>query len=393
MIITLKTLASIVLIFLTIFCYGQNKDDIEDSLLFAHIPSVQISLAAAVPVNKASLPFKAVKVIDARYDTALRYMPGPKKIAFVQPLQKEIEKYIKENYQLTNIADSAPALVILIDKLWISSSFETANEEGRGNSVDGQGSMENIQNTQEAAFAIVKNALVIKANVLSETNSGYHPFYSVDTFFVTEKSLTQSTDAEIISHGINSMLDRIVNKPAEALKISCKILLPDDINNYISNKFSIPILTASAYPKGVFKTFDEVKNNQPSIRNFEVVKTKKTDVLYVKDSGATSYPLRDFWGYSDGINLYINKGYNFFRLFKQTNTFVFNGFNAYTARVRKKSPVGSIIARNALDVITAPNIAVLVPEAIIDNAAATNYKNVMGKKSVLEIDMETGKAQ
>jgi hypothetical protein len=92
-------------------------------------------------------------------------------------------------------------------------------------------------------------------------------------------------------------------------------------------QLEIPLFQDVTYKKGVYKTFDEFKMDNPSFTDYELVEDKYTKTILVKDiKGA--YPIRDVWGYSDGKHLYIQSADNYFELLSRQNTFICNGAKA-----------------------------------------------------------------
>ncbi len=323
------------------------------------MPAVHLQLVKNANTIKAALPFSNVLVIDARFDTLCvgftkGTMSSKHRIIFETTASNEIKNYITKNYVLRPEGDSSYRLVILLEKFWVSSSIETGKEDGPG-------------------MQTISRGFIIKANLLAEVNGLYHPLYRIDSAFLTNLDTDGNNVYTIVERSIDKMLDKIVDKKASELKISRKSLTDNDINNYISQKLSLPILTCTSYNKGVYNTFDEFKNNNPSTTDFEVGKNSKTDALYVKDGAGGSYLLKNFWGYSDGKKIYINSGNNFFQLIREGNTFNIYGFKSF-----KKSSRPNIAGTILEDVLIFPGIGEM---------STASYSS---KRNPLQVDMETG---
>ena len=97
---------------------------------------------------------------------------------------------------------------------------------------------------------------------------------------------------------------------------------------------TIPILKTEMPDRGVYKSFNEFKNNNPSIKDFEIKKGQYTDELLITENNQT-YPLQNFWGYSDGKNLFIRSADNLFQLIKAGNTFNIKGIKSFSQKYNK----------------------------------------------------------
>ena len=86
--------------------------------------------------------------------------------------------------------------------------------------------------------------------------------------------------------------------------------------------------------RGVYKNFNEFKNNSPSLKEFEIKKGHFSDELFITENNQT-YPLQNFWGYSDGKNLFIRSANNLFQLIKIGNTFNIKGIKSFSQNYNK----------------------------------------------------------
>lgn len=119
-----------------------------------------------------------------------------------------------------------------------------------------------------------------------------------------------------------------------------------EINKRYEDRFSIPVLTTNSYKRGIYKNFNEFKNNSPSIDSFTIT----TDKLKVNATGTKKYDLTslayrafekrstavflydqngqlispsDVFGYCDGQTIWIQHGAFFYPLEKVSNSFEF----------------------------------------------------------------------
>jgi hypothetical protein len=82
----------------------------------------------------------------------------------------------------------------------------------------------------------------------------------------------------------------------------------DDIRLFNQSRYSAIIFNDSTpLVKGVYRDFQEFRNNAPSIHNFETTKKKDRLLLYLKEGNGNSFYSRTAWGYCDGKNIYVMK--------------------------------------------------------------------------------------
>ena len=117
----------------------------------------------------------------------------------------------------------------------------------------------------------------------------------------------------------------------------------DSINKRYEARFNIPILTTDTYKQGIYRSFNEFKNNSPSIDSFSVstdkikVKSsgvgtidltnavihKRNTVVYLYDANNQLITPSEIFGYCDGKFLWIQHGSFFYPLVKTGNSFEF----------------------------------------------------------------------
>jgi hypothetical protein len=100
-----------------------------------------------------------------------------------------------------------------------------------------------------------------------------------------------------------------------------------------SKALQLPVLETASYKKGVYKNFEEFKNNTPSVTEYELRKGELGDVLYVKE-GTTEYPERKAWGFCDGVDLFIHSGDKYSKLLRRQNSFYFGGIKGIARKIK-----------------------------------------------------------
>ncbi len=319
--------------FSIIYATGQNR---ENSALKTYVPFAKINLFEPNNNPKSSLPFGNITVIDARFDTSgVGYWADSlRRIAFNTPAANEIEKYIKGSFILAPKTDSGCSLVILLEKLWLSASYETLIKDSKNLQPQQVGVSGGSASEAADGESQLHTTIIIKAKILAKQNNIYHPYYQVDTVYLYSQDVDKQGLIDAFKSTFDNILTKSVNKSVADLRISKKTLTEDDLNAYINSNTSVPILNTAQYKKGVFKTLEEFRNNEPSITSFELKKSKKEpERLFVTEQGS-SYPLDVFFAYSDGNNLFLNKANRYFSLFRENNTFFFIGYNTVVEKKR-----------------------------------------------------------
>ncbi|MBC7588157.1 MAG: hypothetical protein H7178_07320 [Chitinophagaceae bacterium] len=167
------------------------------------------------------------------------------------------------------------------------------------------------------------NKLVAKVDVFVEQNKQYHAALRYDSILI-DTSYKIAYKQHIIQLFAHSLTKRIlsvnINRALQKTGYSY-----NDIVVSINEKYEIPILKDTVYKKGVYVNFNEFVKNKPTYEDYEIKKAVELDNVYVKENG--NYVLeRNVFGYSDGKQIWIKLGNNFFLLNKIGNSFEFLGF-------------------------------------------------------------------
>jgi hypothetical protein len=125
--------------------------------------------------------------------------------------------------------------------------------------------------------------------------------------------------------------------------------------------------------RGIYLTFTDFLNSRPSLYQFSLEQDEESDYLYIEENGQEKL-FTDFWGFSDGQDLYVNLEYNFFKLTRDKNTYSFWG----CLRSVHKTP-----SRNKNKVVRYMAFGNLA------NLRSAKLKNILRP---MQIDMETGVA-
>lgn len=210
----------------------------------------------------------------------------------------------------------------------------------------------------------------------------YFPALRLETM-VTSFDL-QSSDYDILPEALNLLAIK-----ASALNMEkCfkkKAYTSGEIESRYQQRFEKPVLTATELTKGVYMSFVEFLNNNPSIIEYEFLKDKKAAILYTKDNLGKFVPELNVFGFCDGRVIWLNIDNMFRPLIRQGKTFGFVAtLNAHSdEKPAKKSTVNYVQMNTDLATASATAIATALSNTI-DNLPYTS------RSVVYQLDIESG---
>jgi hypothetical protein len=324
------------------------------------------NLSLPVSENEAlfTLPFSFIEVVDARPDSSKLGFQRDRsfsnsriycaKTGAAQELQKWFNNYCKKNLD----SNSSGQLLICIKKFWISdfdrSELKTDDKNQRFDNI------------------------YYKAEVYYKVGEQYHPVRRIDSVFVMKRR-TQFVPPAFVEQPFKYTIALVqeTDFAAMAKKRSVERHRIDSFNR----SFALPVLNDTGYRKGVFVTYAEFKNNNPSHTDFELKAGRLSDILYVKDADGKFYVKREVWGFFDGKNLFIRMGLNFFPLHRHNQTWEFFGTNNLQQNeIRPGVPMG----------VGYTPFSYFLASAMLDATTGSEGRIVLNKLRPFQIDIETG---
>ena len=320
---------------------------------------LEISLEKVVCEKPLGDRFHSVQVIDARDDTvavgfysvsrqeAVKYMikagaSGRKdntdawsKVYHYPPSLKEgLTSWMYEYLQCRSSDSVRNKLLVVVKKLWLSFQAEKARFDNT-----------NISSAIDGWDA----GVLCKMEFYLERDSVFYPLYRIDSVFTFKDLLYDYAGIRFVDNGpifltitLRSSLDKLYGVQPEEITRKRRKLTFAEIQQEYSRKKDMPLLHASVLNRGVYASYDEFKNNAPSLKEYELKSGSMGDILFVKE-GAQEYPTRNVWGYCDGSSIFINSGDKYSKLIRQANTFYFYGIKEIARRSKirfmKASPL------------------------------------------------------
>jgi hypothetical protein len=269
------------------------------------------------------LPFSFIRIIDNRFDTSkLGFVPVlqiiankrrvGRKISFKEGVARSIQNYYNEYYQ-NAFSKNDIGLVIVLKKMWFSG---IDNEKNRAIDI--------LRNVKARSY------LYCKWEYYLQQGDGFLPVKRIDTvvngvMFESEikNDIPTKTNSAVLKLILNGMIE--VPDFNEAVfnidKLPKKTW--QDIEKFNAVYYDMPILKDTVVNTGVYISFNEFKNNRPSVIEFKEKSIKiglNRFENYLEDSKGNR--ITDYWGYAIAGELKIGK-YGNERLFKKNHTFEF----------------------------------------------------------------------
>jgi hypothetical protein len=263
------------------------------------LPVITIRLEQEpLPEPGANSLFSHFEVIDQRPDTA-RIGVHTNKAAVIhardrqlvlpQPAAAEIAGWLNQHFARPGAPYTA---LIVLRTLWLSDA-----------SYQHEDLVKDPRRPQQ------RTHIRLKAEIYAGRDNSYIPVFRFDTLFYTVKTVysVQSPYSDW-SRNLSTLLEELADSAsfiAGQKQGSARQIPIDAIRQFNQSRFESPIDSNTPLTQGVYASFEEFKNNAPSIRNFEIKMEGANRLLYIKESGGRSYYSHDAWGYCDGRDIFI----------------------------------------------------------------------------------------
>ena len=319
--------------------------------------------------------FSRFEVIDERPDTTrigihtsayMNMYSHTRQLIFDRPASREIAGYLNTHFAQPGAPYTA---LVILRTLWLS---------------DPNYIREDLVRDPDRRFE--KTLIRLKAEIYAVKDGLYTPILRFDSLQVSLKAnLTQ------FGYDLTGMLNDLADsasllttqKEGRSRQISL-----DQIRLFNQSRFNTAITSDSTRTRGVYSSFEEFRNNAPSVLEYEIKKDKGNILLYVKEAGGNSYYSRNAWGYCDGKDIYVMKNGMLHAAWREGNAF----YLFDDARVDQYPSSGSAPS----DPVAGIGGPVLGSGAGVAGAAAlaaTSRINMAGSdthRRVFTVDMDSG---
>lgn len=164
----------------------------------------------------------------------------------------------------------------------------------------------------------------LKAEIYAIRDSQYRPLLRFDTLQIAWKRRILRERSAYFEWGVNLTL--LMNEMADSIsRIAARSTAGnrwvglEDIRHFNATRFETPI-SGNTLNRGVYASFEEFRNNSPSIQDFEIRVENNQRLLYIRESGQ-SYYSHDAWGYCDGKDIFIMRDGVLYPAWKEEKAF------------------------------------------------------------------------
>ncbi|MCG2614992.1 hypothetical protein LZZ85_11895 [Terrimonas sp. NA20] len=210
---------------------------------------------------------------------------------------------------------------------------------------------------------------------LQDNNTNlYTPVFRFDTTITGNRQVNYGGGQSYTEAALDAFVQKMVQANWDKHRNNARKLEPKQLNEHYTRRFGIPVLKNPEPVRGLYLSYDDFRNNKPTVIDFTVEEGSKGDFLYIKNDKGDQILQHELWGYCDGKDMFIYSASNYFKLQRSANGFIIYGAKDYTARRALR------LNFSAVDLIS-PN------SNYSKGRTRTKYHL---DQSFLQLDMETG---
>ncbi|MGC4234969.1 MAG: hypothetical protein QM594_18460 [Niabella sp.] len=246
-------------------------------------------------------------------------LAGPKK-SITEDLQAYIQEQYKEQFQ-----PGGAALLIIIKDIRIN----------------------------ERTFAMKERAYIhfLADSWISLNNDGKYLYTStLDTIFKTGGMDVTASHGKNIAKSLNALLSKASdNYSAEA---TATPLSYEEVVGLARKRLDVPILREENYKPGLYATYNEFLQNNPSIDTYRTETSKKTGIRFYTAYGGESEKEVNPWGLSKDGELYVYHDKNLVPIERSQNSFVISAYVEARKRRNQSVLIGALVGGMTGAIIT-----------------------------------------
>lgn len=180
------------------------------------------------------------------------------------------------------------------------------------------------------------------------SDSLYQPLFKLEETFLNFNAYRPGNLDQWFYLPFDSMARRIASMDISN-ELSRKKKIPATaIQQFYTERLQLPVLQTGTLIRGIYLSFDDFRQQKLYTADFRLQKGRTTDELYIVQNGNESL-LTEFWGFSDGSQLYIKAGFNVFPALRRQNTFEVFGAK-HISNVHNNASSGDLIRINSMEV-------------------------------------------
>ena len=306
---TTKPIRSLIiaLLFLCPSIRAYSQPGKEKSLSGYKHATVRLPPSDSVPGARQTSLFQHFEVIDERPDTAriglhFRYTwDSYRQLTLGHPVREELAAYLDKHFARP---DAPYTALIVLRKLWLSNVYYFEEE----NPLNPDTHLEKIR-------------LRLRAEVYAARDGVYTPLFRFDSVAVTMTNSYSRWGYDLVGM-LNDLADSasLVTTRKAGKGRSLRL---EEIEQFNHSRFSILTDTSIVRTRGVYASFNEFRNNEPSIQDFLVREVKDKTRLYIKNAAGEMTYSPNAWGYCDGKDIFVMKDGILYRTWREGKGYYF----------------------------------------------------------------------
>ncbi len=204
----------------------------------------------------------------------------------------------------------------------------------------------------ERTFAMKERAYIhfLADSWISLNNDGKYLFAStLDTIFKTGGMDVTASHGKNIAKSLNALISKAAdNYSAEATNA----LLYEEVEEQVRKRLDVPLLREETYKPGLYATYDEFLQNNPSIDTYRMETSKKTGIRFFTAYGSESEKEVNPWGLSKNGELYVYHDKNLVPIERYQNSFVISAYVEARKRRNQSVLIGALVGGMTGAIIT-----------------------------------------
>ncbi|WP_431214712.1 hypothetical protein ACQ86N_08080 [Puia sp. P3] len=284
------------------------------------LPMTTIRLVSDAALTPQGL-FSHFELIDQRPDTARIGLHTNKaassfsrsrdrQLVLAQPAATEIAAWLNKQYARPGAPYTA---LIVLRTLWLSDA-NYGNEDKQ----------------KDPRKLNERTHIRLKAEVYAQKDGIYTPIFRFDTLqFTTKAVYSVKSPYSVWDKDLSAILGELADSAslltAQRPSSSDRRLRLEDIHRFNESRFGLPINGDSSLVPGAYASFEEFRNNDPSIRHYEIRLENNKRLLYISEGANSSYYSHDAWGYCDGKNIFVMRDGILYPAWKEGKAFYISG--------------------------------------------------------------------
>lgn len=332
----------------------------------------ELSLGRPKSRESVTLPISHVQIIDVRPDTSkfgvYTFLAGRYQYTFEKPIAAELNVFFN-SYLENQFHPFGDTIIAYVKKMWIG-EYDSINIERQ------------LRKRMRQLF--------LKIEFYQKKERCFYPLYRYDTCLFIQHAPGKQTMEPLESVLTGSVRKLFLLKADSYTRLTC--VTEEKVTALNEIPFMYPVIQDSLPAKGVFKSFEDFRNNQPRHRQFTIEFGKTSDQVFIPGEKIADSALIDYWGVCDGDHVFMKIGLNLFPLFRSGANYDLYAFD----EMRISSPFSEpFVSQNTLansGAVFNPNYSQSQTLVAVGIAELLSYIRIQSKKiRVFQLDLETGK--